>query len=265
MRVPVRGAAPAALVLGLALALGPALSACDTPRTPRTAAAGPDVVLRAERTSPTDIDLHWRGGGPGTSGHLLEFATDAAGPYTVLQYLPSRVTSYRHPDLMPRTTFHYRLRAFAGPASKPVDVTLPPGGLTAADEDSGHDWLPARKDPERTAPGRPLRSTGAGAPTGFKAVVKHANGILFTWMDNASDEEGFLLESRIPRSPGGDSDEDSGGHSGFAPVAVFEPDVNSAGLITLPSEKQGSYRVRAFTLGAPSNVVRLTTGASADH
>ncbi|MFD6290290.1 fibronectin type III domain-containing protein [Streptomyces sp. NPDC060205] len=258
MRVPVRGAAPTVLVLALALLVGPVLSACGPPRTAATAS---DVVLRAERVSPTDIDLHWSGGGPGTSGHILEFATDAAGPYTVLQYLPPRVTSYRHPDLMPHTTFHYRLRAFAGPASQPVDVTLPPGGLTAADEDAGHDWLPARRDPERTAPGRPLRSTGAGAPTGLKAVIKHANGILFTWMDHASDEDGFLLESRISGSPGGDSD----GGSGFAPVAVFESDVNSAGLITLPTEKRGSYRVRAFTRGALSNVVRLTTGASTDQ
>ncbi|PSM45439.1 fibronectin type III domain-containing protein [Streptomyces dioscori] len=241
------------------------MSACDTPRTPRTATAAPDVVLRAERVSPTDIDLHWRSGAPGTSGHILEFATDAAGPYTVLQYLPPRVTSYRHPDLMPHTTFHYRLRAFAGPASKPVDVVLPPGELTAADEDAGHDWLPARTDPQRTAPGRPLRSTGAGAPTGFKAVVKHANGILFTWTDHASDEDGFLLESRISGEPGRGSGEDSGGDSGYAPLAVFEPDINSAGLITLPTEKRGSYRVRAFTRGALSNVVRLTTGASADQ
>ncbi|UPZ27224.1 fibronectin type III domain-containing protein [Streptomyces sp. LRE541] len=275
MRVPVRGAAPTALVLALSLlVLGPALSACDTPRTPGTprtageagtagtAGAAPGVVLRAERTSPTDIDLRWQGGGgPGASGHILEFATDAAGPYTVLQYLPPQVTSYRHPDLMPHTTFSYRLRAFVGPVSKPVDVSLPAGELTAADEDAGHEWLPARKDPRRTSPGRPLRPTGAGAPTGFRAVVKHANGILFTWTDHASDEKGFLLESRIP----GDSDEGSGDDSGYAPVAVFEPDVNSAGLITLPTEKQGSYRVRAFTHGALSNVVRLTTGASADQ
>ncbi|WP_328492268.1 fibronectin type III domain-containing protein [Streptomyces sp. NBC_00414] len=263
MRVPVRGAAPAALVLGLALVLGPALSACDTPRTaadgggPATDSGASGVVLRAERTSPTDIDLRWQGGGSDASGHLLEFATDASGPYTVLQYLPPQVTSYRHPDLMPHTTFHYRLRAFVGPASKPVGVTLPAGELTSADEDSSHDWLPARTDPERTSPGLPLRPTGAGAPTGFRAVVKHANGILFTWTDHASDEKGFLLESRISKG--------SGEASGYAPVAVFEPDVNSAGLITLPTEKRASYRVRAFTHGALSNVVRLTTGASTDQ
>ena len=80
-------------------------------------------------------------------------------------------------------------------------------------------------------------------------MVKHANGILFTWTDRASDEAGFLLEARSRgRAPG------------YEPVVVLDPDVNSTGLITLPTEKQASYRVRAFTYGERSNVVRLTTG-----
>ncbi|MFI6273595.1 fibronectin type III domain-containing protein [Streptomyces sp. NPDC050988] len=263
MSVPVRIAAPTALVLALVLAL----SACSATRT--TGADGADrrpttarhpvagkadtasgVVLHAERTTPTDIDLRWRGGGSGASGHVLEFATEESGPYTVLQYLPPQVTNYRHPDLMPNTTFFYRLRAFGGPASEPVNVTLPKGELTAADENSSHDWLPARKDSERTVPGGPLRSTGAGAPTGFKAAVKHANGVLFTWTDHASDEAGFLLEARTRTG------------AAYEPVVVLDPDVNSTGLITLPTEKEASYRVRAFTYGERSNVVRLTTGES---
>ncbi|WP_326727098.1 fibronectin type III domain-containing protein [Streptomyces phaeochromogenes] len=263
MSVPVRIAAPTALVLALLLAL----SACSATRTtgeggsdrrPATsghpvagkADAASGVVLNAERTTPTDIDLRWRGGGSGVSGHVLEFATEESGPYTVLQYLPPQVTSYRHPDLIPNTTFFYRLRVFRGPVSKPVSVTLPKGELTAADENSGHEWLPARKDPKRTVPGRPLRSGGAGAPTGLKAAVKHANGILFTWTDRASDEAGFLLESRTRTG------------SAYEPVVVLDPDVNSTGLITLPTEKEASYRVRAFTYGERSNVVRLTTGGS---
>jgi hypothetical protein len=81
-------------------------------------------------------------------------------------------------------------------------------------------------------------------------VVKHANGILFTWTDHASDEEGCLLEARTDGSPA------------FEPVAVLDPDVNSYGLITLPGEKKASYRVRAFAYGAHSNVIELRTGTS---
>ncbi|MFB6977172.1 fibronectin type III domain-containing protein [Streptomyces scopuliridis] len=221
--------------------------AAVTPDTPRTG-DGAAATLRAVLTTPTDIDLSWRGGEPGASGHVLEFATDEAGPYTVLQYLPPGVTTYRHPDLMPRTTFFYRLRTFGGPASAPVDVALPPGELTAEEQESPHDWLAPRSDPARSTTGRSVRDGGPAAPSGLKAVVKHANGILFTWTDHASDEEGFLLEAR-PR-----------GGSAYAPVAVLDPDINSCGLITLPTEKRASYRVRAFTYGARSNVPRLTTG-----
>ncbi|MEU0277451.1 fibronectin type III domain-containing protein [Streptomyces sp. NPDC088147] len=264
MRPAIRAAVPAvALALAVAAcstqppaerpARGSATSpggAAATPGTPGTGdAAAP--TLRAVLTTPTDIDLSWRRGASGALGHVLEFATEEAGPYTVLQYLPPDVTAYRHPDLMPRTTFFYRLRTFDGPASAPVDVSLPPGEPTTEDQESGHDWLPPRRDPGRSAPGRPVRSGGAAAPSGLKAVVKHANGIHFSWTDHASDEEGFLLEAR-PR-----------GGSAYAPVAVLDPDINSCGLITLPTEKRASYRVRAFTYGARSNVPRLTTGEPA--
>ncbi|MEV6424598.1 fibronectin type III domain-containing protein [Streptomyces sp. NPDC051662] len=260
MRPAIRAAVPAvalALVAAACSAQPPAERPARGPATsPGGAAApenpppggGPAATLRAVLTTPTDIDLSWRGGGPGAAGHVLEFATDEAGPYTVLQYLSPGVTTYRHPDLMPRTTFYYRLRTIDGPASAPVDVALPPGELTTRDQESDHDWLAPRRDPGRSATGRSIRDGGAAAPSGLKAVVKHANGILFTWTDHASDEEGFLLEARTR------------GGSAYAPVAVVDPDINSCGLITLPTEKRASYRVRAFSYGARSNVPRLTTG-----
>ncbi|MFC8827526.1 hypothetical protein ACFT9I_19550, partial [Streptomyces sp. NPDC057137] len=45
------------------------------------------------------------------------------------------------------------------------------------------------------------------------------------------------------------------------PAPLLNPDINSFGLITLPEEKQASYRVRAFVYGEQSNVVHLTTGS----
>ncbi|MFE4830624.1 fibronectin type III domain-containing protein [Streptomyces sp. NPDC056672] len=274
MRSTIRAAVPAALVLALAAACSapspaghsarvpgahqdgasadPGTPAGAVPRSGSPKSASPDApTLRARLVTPTDIDLSWRAGASGAAGHVLEFATEEAGPYTVLEYLPSGTTTYRHPDLIPRTTFFYRLRAFQGPASTPVDVSLPPGGPTKADEEAGHDWLPPRTVPGRSAAGRSVRERRA-APSGLKAEIKHANGILFTWTDRTSDESGFLLEAR-PR-----------GASAFAPIVVLDPGVNSTGLITLPTEKHASYRIRAFVTGADSNVVRLTTGESTD-
>ncbi|MEV6166764.1 fibronectin type III domain-containing protein [Streptomyces sp. NPDC051954] len=103
-----RIAVPAALFL--------ALSACTSH------AAEPDRPLKAALTTPTDIDLVWHDDRPGVAGHVLEFATEADGPYTVLKYLPRQVSTYRHPDLIPHTTFHYRLRSYRGPTSEPTRV-----------------------------------------------------------------------------------------------------------------------------------------------
>lgn len=123
MRGRARTAASAALVL--------ALSACS---------ADTEQPLRGVLATPTNIDLDWTDGRPGVAGHLLEFASEEAGPYTVLDYLPRQVASYRHPDLMPQTTFFYRLRTYRGPVSRPVRAELPDGIRftwtdTSSDED----------------------------------------------------------------------------------------------------------------------------------
>ncbi|MDC0769771.1 hypothetical protein [Streptomyces sp. HD] len=155
--------------------------------------------LRGVLTTPTDIDLDWTEARPGVDGHVLEFATDEAGPYTVLDHLPRQVSTYRHPDLMPHTTFFYRLRAYRGSVSRPTRTELP-------------------------------------------------DGIRFTWTDDSTHEDGFLLEMRRKNS------------KSYDPVAVVDPDATVTTLITLPGEKQASFRIRAFVLGEQSNVVRLTSG-----
>ncbi|MEY9988809.1 hypothetical protein ABIE67_000841 [Streptomyces sp. V4I8] len=113
MRGKARIAVSAALIL--------ALPACSA------GATAPERPLRGVLTTPTDIDLHWRDTRPGIAGHVLEFATEEAGPYTVLGYLAPQVTSYRHPDLLPHTTFSYRLRSYRGPTVRPVRTDLADG------------------------------------------------------------------------------------------------------------------------------------------
>ncbi|MFH0521488.1 hypothetical protein ACHBTE_30435 [Streptomyces sp. M41] len=181
-----RGKARIAVSAALLLAL-PACSA-DTGQ-----------ALTGVLTTPTDIDLRWRDTPPEAAGHVLEFATEEAGRYTVLQYLAPQVTAYRHPDLMPHTTFHYRLRTYTGPTVRPDQAERP-------------------------------------------------DGLRLTWTDTASDEDGFLLELR--RTDG----------DRYDPVAVLAPDTEATDFAPLPDERHAAYRVRAFVLGEPSNVVRLTTG-----
>jgi hypothetical protein len=230
-----------------ALLLVVALAGCSATTTrPATA-----IQLSATLTDPTDIALSWRDTGPVPAARVVEFATEPEGQYTILDFLPAATTTYRHEQLMPDTSFFYRVRPVYGPASAAVHVDLPPGGLSDASQaGDAPDWAKPT-----TVPGKPggtgtVRDPGvtaAATPTGLAAAVVDPNGIRFTWTDHASDEDGYLLEVR---PAGGD----------FAVVDVLDPNVTAVGLVTLPTEKHADYRVRAFWYGTPSNIATRTTG-----
>lgn len=200
-----------------------------------------DPVLTSELTSPTDVTLHWRPEA-GSAGQVVEYANVADGEYTILEFSPPAKNSYRHPDLIPETEFYYRVRSFTGPASATVDVVLPPGDEVP--EIEGPDWTAPRGGGGGT---HPVASAEAAARN-LKAEVKHANGILFTWEDHASGEDGYLIEVR----PAGAAD--------YRVAVQLDPDTTSYGVITLPDEKTATYRVRAFRFGSPTNLTRQTTG-----
>ncbi|MFE2182329.1 fibronectin type III domain-containing protein [Streptomyces sp. NPDC059455] len=248
----VRGLAAAVLVAaGLSGISGCAASTEATPEAANAPKASGEArtgtVLSVTQVSPVDAELSWRGKAPGAAGRIVEFATEPSGPWTVLTYAPLGQTTYRHPDLIPKTHFYYRVRPYYGPASRPVDVTLPKGAFTKAEQRQEHRWAPPRTIRRAGVRTSPVRRPSA-TPTDLRATVMHANGIRFTWTDHAEGERGYLLEDR-PRGGGS-----------FHPVAVLDPDINSFGLITLPNEKRASYRVRPFTYGERSNIARMTTG-----
>jgi hypothetical protein len=257
--VPVR-------TLAVALLVAAGVTACSSPTADSSASHGTATKARpasdrarteltGSLASPVDVVLTWTGEEPGAAGHVVEFATDPKGPYTILGYLPPGRHSYHHPDLMPHTPFYYRVRPYYGPASRPIEVDLPDGARTARERTRDPSWATPRTlrgQPVTTASIRSTSGTDAAAPTDLRATVMQANGIRFTWHDHADDEQGYLLEDR-PR-----------GSHGFLPVAALDPDVTSFGLITLPSEKQASYRVRPYYFGQRSNVVHFLTGTPPD-
>ncbi|MET9552397.1 fibronectin type III domain-containing protein [Streptomyces sp. NPDC006645] len=233
-----------------------ASAACSS-APPDGPAEKPESTARLAATldSPVDVTLRWRADEPRAAGRTVEFATEKAGPYTVLEFVPPGRTTYRHPDLMPETPFYYRLRSYFGPASAPVEVALPPGEPSESELADNQEWMTPRtlKGPKvrtaRLTPRDTVEANAAATPTDLTTTVKHATGIHFTWTDRAADEDGHLLEVR------------QAGSEGYRPVALLDPDINSFGLITLPEEKRASYRVRAFVYGEQSNVVHLTTGS----
>ncbi|SER45041.1 hypothetical protein SAMN04488000_1098 [Lentzea albida] len=200
-----------------------------------------DPVLTSELTSPVDVTLHWRPE-TGSAGQVVEYANAADGEYTILEFAGPAKDTFRHPDLIPETRFYYRVRPFTGTASAAVDVVLPPGDDVP--EIEGPDWTA----PVKAGGGKTPVASPEAAASDLRAEVKHANGILFTWQDRASDEDGYLVEVR----PAGAAD--------YRVAVQLDPDTTSYGVITLPDEKTATYRVRAFRFGAPSNLTHQTTG-----
>jgi hypothetical protein len=250
------------VVVTAAVAAGVAgLAGCSTAKSNPAPGPGPSPGrLAATLVSPKEVKLEWKADEPDAAGRIVEYATDPDGPFTVLQFLPPTQTSFTHPDLMPDADFYYRVRTFYGPASEPVDITLPPGELKDDGPAGDEDWTAPRKLPQASHARQPIRTaataatataataTAAAAPTDLRGTVVDPNGITFTWADNASDEEGYLFEVK-PQ-----------GGAVFRVVASLEADVNAFGLVTMPNEKVASYRVRAFYYGPASNVVHEKTG-----
>jgi hypothetical protein len=237
------------LVLAAAVA-GCPTAGCSTGPPAAGPPAGSGIRLTATMPTPHDVRLAWTGAEPGAAGHIVEYATAPGGEYTILQFAPLTQTTYEHPDLMPDTTFYYRLRPFYGPASAAVDLTMPSGPVDEAAHEDDSSWA----DP-RTVPGGPTvtasirdASAAAGAtPTKLRAVVVRGDGVKLTWSDNAADEEGYLIEVRGQAA------------TDFSVAAVVGRDINSVGLVTVDGESRATYRVRPYYYGTPSNVVHEKT------
>jgi hypothetical protein len=244
-----RSAVAASLV-----ALCPAGCASTPPGHPASPApAHAAIELTARLDTPTDVTLRWTDHDPRAAGHTVEYANAEAGQYVPLAFLPPGRHTFTHPDLIPRTRFYYRVRPFYGPASRPVDVTLPTGpagpAVAKAQRRDGYRWAEPKAAHDGAVARYPIRNGGAaGAPTGLRGTVVHANAVKFTWRDHAAGEEGYLLEKR------------PAGASAYSVVALLDPDITSFGLVRLGHEKPASYRVRAFYHGEPSNLAYERTG-----
>ena len=185
-------------------------------------------IQLSSELSGDDVTLTWEG----HSGDVIvEFATEPDGRYTVLGFLPRSERVYVHPDLMPATTFYYRVRPVDGPAS---EATM---AVPATDRVEGEDWLVPRTVPDPDAVPSP-----GGRPANLRVESVGPDARRLMWTDNSTDEAGFLVER--------EADE------GFEVVFVVDPDVNYAGLI---GETSDTFRVRAFHYGEMSNVVSERT------
>ncbi len=200
-----------------------ALTGCSSTGQP----AGPAALqLNATLTSPVDITLDWSGLPEEASGSIVEFATEPEGRYTILNVLAPGEHTFEHPDLMPKTPFYYRVTPVLGPVSEPVAVHLPSATIFRG-------------------------ANGAnGAPTEVAVKSAGADQVRVTWKDNATDEDGFLLEIRPDGQPA------------YRVAGFIDRDATFTELSTLPAERKASYRIRAFHRGPASNLAHQTTGGT---
>jgi hypothetical protein len=212
------------LRIAAAVSLLAVLTGCSGTSQP----AGSEPQLNATLVSPVDITLDWSGLPADTSSTIVEFATEPNGRYTILDFVATGQHTYKHPDLMPNTPFYYKVTPVHGPVSAPVEVHLPAATTFKA---------------STTYAAQP------GTPTNVAAKSVSADGIRVSWTDNASDEDGYLLEIKAR------------GESQYRVVGVIDPNSTFTELSTMPAERTASYRIRAYYRGAPSNLAHQTTGS----
>lgn len=200
-----------------------AVAACST------AGAKNDAGIRLSASiTGDDVTLAWEGR---RGDVVVEFATERDGRYTILGFVPKERASYEHPDLMPATTFYYRVRPVEGPSSNAATV------VPATDRVEGEDWLVPRSVPDDRAAPKP-----GGAPANLLAESVGPDSVRLTWTDNAVDEVGYLVEHLVDGR--------------FEVAFVVDANVNHVGLI---GDGADTYRVRAYRYGEMSNVVSERT------
>ena len=236
---------------------------CSSPGRRADSKTDGAIQLTATMPSRFDVTLNWRDSSANCAGHIIEFATEPTGEYTTLAYWPSDRTTFTHPRLIPDTTFYYRLRSYCGPASAPVEISLP---LELSDaeyakryaEPEDYSWgAPETNSTQMVLDRKSIRAAttaNSAAPTDLKAVIapQTVSGVHLTWIDHDSDADGYLIEMKTEKG------------ADWEVCALVPPNVNSFGWSLHPPERKGTFRVRAYYLGKPSNLVSEKTGPESE-
>jgi hypothetical protein len=239
------------------------LVGCSNPAPRHVSETETGVQLTATMPSRFDVALTWQDASSACAGHILEFATEQNGPYTPLGFFPRGHNTFTHPRLIPDTTFFYRVRPYFGPASDPAEVSLPPS-LSDVDyaarysQPEDYSWgapeTLAVKSSTELKSIRDARTSAAAAPGNLKAVIapQTVSGVHLTWIGHDTNAEGYLIEMKAEN----DSD--------YQVCALVGPKINSFGWSLAPPQRKASFRVRAYYIGQPSNLISEKTGPESE-
>ncbi|MDX1934419.1 MAG: galactose oxidase-like domain-containing protein, partial [Capsulimonadales bacterium] len=155
------------------------------------------------------VSLNWSAS-PEALAYTIKRGTRKGGPYSTTVARGVTTTSYTDTGLANDKTYHYVVIATNGNLE-----SVPSSPVSAK---------------PRTLP---------AAPTGLTATATSGTRIALSWVDNATNEQGFYIE----RSTDGVT---------FAQIARVGPNARTYGNGGLPRKTRYSYRVRAYNATGPS-------------
>jgi fibronectin type 3 domain-containing protein len=177
------------------------------------------LLMRAA-TAPGQTALSWIPT-PGATSYTIKRATTSGGPYTSVGTTSG--TTFTNTGLSNGTTYYYVIEATTaeGSSGNSAQFTVQPASAPAA-------------------------------PSGLAASAVSIGQINLTWMDNANNEAGFIIERRLVSSVL------------WEPLKrIYSPNVTSYSDSTAASGTNYGYRVRAYdnnlTESANSNEAQATT------
>ncbi|GAC1428805.1 MAG: hypothetical protein NVSMB68_00880 [Thermoanaerobaculia bacterium] len=192
--------------------------------------------LQAVAASQTDVTLNWTDNSTTESGFLIERCTGLqaacdASPagFAQIAQVSANVTTYRATALVANTAYTFRVRA------------------SGADGNSAYS---ASATSTTLAPPPP-----PAAPSGLQATAASATAVNLTWLDNSSDETGFLVERCLGTQPACDASSAS-----FAQIAQLAANTISYQAAGFAGSTTYTFRVRAF--GVNGNSTYSTSAAA---
>ncbi len=166
----------------------------------------------ATSVSPSQINLGWVDGSSNETGFQIERSTTAGSNFALLTTTAPNVINYSDTDLLPGTTYYYRIRANGEQ-----------GNSGFSSEVNATTLIPA-----------------PAAPTGLTADAFSTTQIDLTWIDNATNETSFQIERSLTQG---------GSYTLAATVPANSTSWSNTGL---PSDTRYFYRVRAVNAGGNS-------------
>ena len=172
--------------------------------------------LTAVPVSNSQINLMWTDSAPNEQGFRIERCTGAScSDFAQIATVTANVSSYSNTGLTAATSYNYRVRAYN----------------TVGDSDYSNIASAVTLE----APATPA------APTNLIAAAVSRSQINLTWTDNATNENGFIIE----RCKGATC-------TSFSQVATVGPDVTMFSNTALNANTSYRYRVRAYNASGSS-------------